>query len=724
MRAELGTVKTNGLAATAIFALAFLAIYFATTAVGLFLHGAYAGLTPLWPASAISLYLLHARGLSWCLLIVVGELLVALWLGQPLTMGLIGGVLQALEAAIALRFLRGLPSGALFSNVPQTLRFAVYVCLLPPLVSASGGALTQLAHGLIQWQELGSAALTWWLGDAMALLVIVPFLLTWWPLPQWSWTDFSRWASIVGLQLLVGAALTRIPKDRADVLFFLLLPFVGWLALRFRAAGATSAALALAAIVFGLHSAKDPFTTGVHIAFVGVSALAGYILAALLARRDAVLATLTHQADHDVVTGLFNRSRVERALRDLHHDGADRTAGHVLLHVDLDHFKLVNDTCGHERADILLGDLGRQIERELPPDALVGRLGGDEYLVLVRNHEGDPQYLAETVRQGILRFGFDCAGRSFSLGASIGVAPFESTDSPPTVISRADLARQAAKREGGNRSHVFARADVSLQRHRSELAWTTDIEHAIERGDLTLFAQRIAPVAADGNPPYVEVLLRKYENGEPTSPAQFLPGASRYGLMPMIDRWVVRTCFEQLAAAPDSALRLSINLAAETVDRPDFLDFVEQLTGELNMDPTRICFEVTERVAIRNVARATESMRRLKSLGYAFALDDFGAGVANFGYLNQLPVDFIKIDGQFIRGVVDDESSRIIVACVRDLARAHGMRCIAEFVESRGILDAVAALGIDYAQGFHIHRPEPLAHLLGQTVSRTESRRR
>ncbi|MBA1146904.1 EAL domain-containing protein [Ectothiorhodospiraceae bacterium WFHF3C12] len=704
-------MKPGQYTTTVGIAVLFLGVYLGGTGIGLYLHGEYGGLTPLWPASAVSLYLLHTRGLRWWPLIVIGELLVALWLSQPFTMGLVGGVLQALEAAIALFLLQRVGATGLFSNVPQALGFCFHVCLLPPLFSAAGGALAQLGHGLIPLSGLGQAALTWWLGDAMALLILVPFLMAWWPLPAWSGTDLARWGGICGLQIGVGAMLSQLPNAHGDLLFFLLLPFVGWLALRFRTAGATSAAVILAGVVFGLHSPEDAFTTGVHVAFVGVSAMIGYVLAALLSRRDAVMATLTHQADHDTVTGLYNRSRLERELRRLHdEDGADG-ATHALLHVDLDHFKLVNDSCGHERADELLGDLGREIRAALPADALVGRLGGDEFLVLAPGRGAQADSLGETLRRSVLGFAFDCGERSFSLGASIGVAPFAGSEAPAAVMGRADLARHAAKREGGNRIRVFTSADVSVQRHKSELDWATDFEHALARGDLLLFAQRIAPVCADDGTPHFEVLLRKYENGRLTSPGQFLPSASRYGLMPMIDHWVITRSFEFLAGTAPQAVNLSINLAAETMDRPDFLGFVQETTERLGVDPGRVCFEVTERAAIHNLARASETMSRLNSLGFSFALDDFGAGVANFGYLNQLPVRYIKIDGQFIRNLGQDEASRVIVACVRDLARIHGMQCVAEFVESGTIVESLQALGIDYAQGYHIHHPAPLDEL-------------
>lgn len=693
-------------------AVLFLGAYLAATWVGLYLHGEYGGLTPLWPASAIGLLLLHKLGRGWFPLIVLGECLVALWLAQPLTMGFAGGLLQALEGLIAVTMLRRIDGARPFQHVHQALQFCVYVCLLPPVLSAVGGALAQLAHGLVGAGNLPSATLTWWLGDAMALLILTPFFLTWWPLPAWSRRTWLEWTLISALLLATGLALTTLPEGRADLLFFLLLPFVGWLALRFRADGASSAAVVLAGVVFGLHSAEDGFATAVHIAFVGVAAMAGYVLAALLSRRDAVLAALRHQADHDAITGLYNRARLERALHQLHESENRGDATHALLHVDLDHFKLVNDSCGHERADELLGRLGRSIQRALPADVLLGRLGGDEFLVLAPGQGPRATALAEELRVAILAFAFDCGQRSFSLGASIGVATFGAGEVPAAVMSRADMARHAAKSEGGNRVHVLTGADLSVQRHRSELEWATDFEHALRRGDLTLFAQQIAPTGRGANGRYYEVLLRKYENGVPTSPAQFLPGASRYGLMPMIDRWVIARCFECLAHSAPEDLTLSINLAAETLDRPDFLEVIEALQDRHDIDPARICFEVTERVAVHNLARTVETMRRLAELGFRFALDDFGAGVANFGYLNQLPVQFIKIDGQFIRDIVNDESSRVIVACVRDLARIHGLHCIAEFVETQSILDAVTDMGIDYGQGFHIHRPEPLQALL------------
>lgn len=693
-------------------ALFFLAAYLAATHIGLILRIEAGGLTPLWPASGLALVLLLKRGLAWWPLIVVGELLTAWSLDQPLSMGLAGGAGQSLEAAVAVLLLHRTAARDWFRNIPETVQFCVLVCCVPPLLSASVGTLAQYAHGLLSIPTWKTGWVTWWLGDAMGLLIVAPFLMTWWPIPFRDWRTALEWLGVAALLSVTGLVLTSYTGERGHHLFFLLLPFVGWLALRFRAAGASSAAVLLSALVFGLSDTSDDFTTAIYIAFVGASASMGYLLSAILNRQHVLLDQFRHRADHDPLTGLCSRSRLEAELRRLTEQRSD-SVGHALIYLDLDRFKMVNDACGHEAGDRFLVDLAAHLADIPPAAATFARMGGDEFGVLLRNvSESEAGTLGESLRNAMAEYSFTCGDYQFSLGASIGVAHFRPGEAAATVLSRADIACHTAKEEGRDLVHVYSAGDLAMQRHQSELEWVSQFRHAMAEGQLVLFAQRIAAVTGPDETPFFEVLLRKIENGEPVSPGRFLPAADRYGLMPAIDRWVMTECFRTIAARPSDDFRLSINLAPATLDRPRFLESVEHLSSEFGVDPARICFEVTEKIAIRDMEGAVKTLRRLSDLGFQFALDDFGSGVASFGYLSQLPVDYVKIDGQFVRSLQDDRASWIIVSALKELAALRGIQCVAEWVESAATMDALDRIGVEYAQGYHVHVPEALEPLL------------
>lgn len=690
--------------------------YVLATQVGLMLQADGAGLTPLWPASGVGLALVWQFGVRWWPVILVGEAGTAWLLGQPATMGLAGGAAQVLEAFLALAIARGAGIRELFRNVRETVYFVFAVCLIPPLVSAGIGTAAQVLLGVAPSATWMSGWFTWWLGDAMGLLIVTPAILTWRRWPLRGWRESLEWASIAGLLVAAGLSVVFLSGELGHYLFFILLPFVAWMAVRFRAAGAASATLILGAMIFGLvmPGNGDPALTAIYVAFVGASAYTGYLLAAVLAGQRELFRELRYHAAHDPLTGLANRTRFDAQLRHLTGD-RDGDARHALIYMDLDHFKLVNDTCGHEAGDRLLQDLAGELLASVPPEVTVARLGGDEFGVLL-SHAGlrQAEELAHELRRTVLDYRFINGEYAFTLGVSIGIVAFRPGDSAAAVLSRGDIACYAAKDEGRDRVHVYREEELSMRRHRSELEWVSQFHRAMREGKLALFAQRIDPVRPDAaETPFFEVLLRKMENGQPTSPGSFLPVASRYGLMPIIDRWVMAECFRLIAANPETDFRLSINLAAATIDRPRFLKRLEQLTDEHGIDPPRVCFEVTENIAIRHMTRAVDTINQLSGQGFRFALDDFGSGVASFGYLHRLPLHYVKVDGQFVRNLPDDRESRIIVSSLRDVAALRDIRCIAEWVESGAVLAELARIGIEFAQGYYIHEPEPLERALG-----------
>jgi EAL domain-containing protein (putative c-di-GMP-specific phosphodiesterase class I) len=343
------------------------------------------------------------------------------------------------------------------------------------------------------------------------------------------------------------------------------------------------------------------------------------------------------------------------------------------------------------------------------PD-VIARLGGDEFGVLVLDaHEKTVQLLAEELRRTVLDYRFKERELIFSVGVSIGVTFFSPGERAPDVLSRADIACYIAKGGGRNAIHVYRSDDRTMMQHHSDLTRVAQLETALDEGRFRLFGQRILRLdgaARDGQ--FYEVLLRLYEDGAIVPPGAFLPTAARYGFATRIDHWVVDQSFRFLADKRGQGLRLSINLDPRTLDSPDFPRHLQEYRARYGVDPGDVCFEVTENVALENLTRAVETMHKLAHEGFRFALDDFGSGVASFGYLQQLPVQYVKIDGQFIQKFAENPVNPLVVRTLSELARMRGMQCIAECVENETTCDQLAKLGVDFGQGFFLHKPEPL----------------
>ena len=421
---------------------------------------------------------------------------------------------------------------------------------------------------------------------------------------------------------------------------------------------------------------------------------------------------MAHQANHDVLTGLHNRRAFERELRDL---TEQRTTpiDCALLYLDLDQFKVLNDTCGHEAGDLLLAELGAQLRTLIAAPNLFARTGGDEFGVLL-NHQDEQQAVdtAEILRRAILGYRFHFRGISFSVGVSIGIAPFVAgKDTSAAVLSRADVACYKAKEEGRNRIHVYRVSDTEMVARHSELERVSQLRTALQENRFCLHWQRIASIAANAltQSEFYEVLLRLEENGEILLPAQFLPSAERFGFVSSLDRWVIAEVFRQLHR--DQKLLIGINIDGATLDDPTFHDFVVQTLQQSQAAANQICFEISEKVTVNRITHAVDTVKKLRALGSRFALDDFGSGVATFGYLEELPVDLVKIDGRFVQGLHQGESNLIVVEALSKLATAKGITCVAEWVESKEVLDHLRSLGSAFAQGFYLHRPEPISGL-------------
>jgi diguanylate cyclase (GGDEF)-like protein/PAS domain S-box-containing protein len=416
---------------------------------------------------------------------------------------------------------------------------------------------------------------------------------------------------------------------------------------------------------------------------------------------------LVHEATHDALTGLRNRAAFDKALREFT-GSSDRKQRYALLYMDLDQFKLINDTRGHEVGDRLLIELTKRLRALVQRPDVIARLGGDEFGVLVVDaHEKTVMLLAEELRRNVLDFRFKERDLVFSVGVSIGVIFFQPGDRAPDVLSRADIACYIAKAAGRNAIHVYRGDDRSMMQHHSDLARVSQLESAMDEGRFRLFGQRIVRLGGDADERFYEVLLRLYEDGQIVPPGAFLPTAARFGLATRIDHWVVDQSFRFLADK-GRGMRLSINLDPRTLDNPDFPRFVHEQRTRHGVDPNSICFEVTENVALENLTRGVETMHAMSRDGYRFALDDCGSGVASFGYLQQLPVHYVKIDGQFVQKFTQDEVNPLIVRTLTELARMRGMQCIAECVENQATRDQLEKLGVDFGQGYFLHKPEPL----------------
>ncbi|HET7176606.1 MAG TPA: EAL domain-containing protein [Gammaproteobacteria bacterium] len=445
-----------------------------------------------------------------------------------------------------------------------------------------------------------------------------------------------------------------------------------------------------------------------------VRAADGRILGGVVVFRDVSEAEqlrerLVHEATHDSLTGLRNRAAFDRSLRELT-AGEDRRRRHALLYLDLDQFKLINDTRGHETGDRLLIELTKRMRALIHKPDIIARLGGDEFGVLMIDaNEKTVMLLAEELRRTVLDYRFKERELTFSVGVSIGVALFTPGDRAPEVLSRADIACYIAKGSGRNAIHVYRIDDKSMMQHHTDLTRVAHLQTAMNEGRFKLYGQRIVNLADGGRDPrFYEVLLRLYEDGEVIPPAAFLPTAARYGLATPIDHWVLEKSFRFLSDKAGYGIRLSINLDPRTLDSPDFHQQVLEHRARYNVPAESVCFEVTENVALEHLTRAVDTMHKLSGAGFRFALDDFGSGVASFGYLQQLPVHFVKIDGRFVQSYGEDPVNPLVVRTLAELARMRKIQCIAECVENEATRRELAKLGVDFGQGFFLHKPEPL----------------
>ncbi|MFO7604296.1 MAG: EAL domain-containing protein [Gammaproteobacteria bacterium] len=420
---------------------------------------------------------------------------------------------------------------------------------------------------------------------------------------------------------------------------------------------------------------------------------------------------MTWQATHDSLTGLINRNEFEHHLSHLIQSAQTEGRVHALLYLDLDQFKLVNDTCGHAAGDALLKQLSFLLLQKIAAPDILARLGGDEFGVLL--HDRDMQAAhetAEALRQVVNEFRFSWDKNLFEIGVSIGLTLIErGMENINDILGHADVACYAAKDLGRNRIHAYEPNDMDMARRRSEMQWASEITRALEENRFVLYQQRIIPVDHRHKSESIEILVRMLDSdGQIVPPFTFIPAAERYNLMPAIDRWVIDNTLLHLSQHRHDFHHVAINLSGTSLADDSLLGFIKARLEYHKIPPRLICFEITETAAISNLAKAVDFIEALKAEGCSFALDDFGSGLSSFTYLKTMPVDYLKIDGSFVKDLETDPIDRAMVSAINAIGHVMEIRTIAEFVENDRILAILSAIGVDYAQGYGIAKPAPL----------------
>lgn len=446
----------------------------------------------------------------------------------------------------------------------------------------------------------------------------------------------------------------------------------------------------------------------------------GVLIALLVIRQSSSKnIEIQHQASHDDLTGLPNRKEFENNLLHVFLDSKTNDSEHALCYMDLDHFKIINDTCGHDAGDRLLISLTKIIKEKIRGHDLLGRLGGDEFGLILKNCSLSK---ALEITQGLIaivkKYEFKSGDRVFHVGVSIGVVAINKrTKNIAAAMSDADVACYAAKDMGRGRVHVHELHDDQMSTIQKELYWVADIQSSIQDNRFKLFTQAITPVDPDEAVSMYEVLLRlKDDDNNMVSPGEYIPAAERFGLMKDVDLWVIKNALNYSKLLNSNAnaprIKLFINLSANSLSDNKVCDYIINVLDELSLPKGCICFEITETAAIKNITQANKMITELKSKNIEFALDDFGSGMSSFGYLKTLDVDYLKIDGRFVVNMAENKIDYAMVAAMNEIGSVMNIKTIAEHVEDSLTFEKLKELGIHYAQGYYFSMPRPIDDLL------------
>lgn len=448
------------------------------------------------------------------------------------------------------------------------------------------------------------------------------------------------------------------------------------------------------------------------------------ILGAVIVLRDVtdvriMEKRLSYQASHDALTGLINRREFEVRLNQTIRNAQTEDTSHSLCFLDLDKFKIINDTSGHAAGDEFLKQISNTIQSLLRQTDVLARLGGDEFAIILDQcslHQA--KSIGNEIIKKIKATRFHWGNNSFETGASIGITPVSKlTISSSAVMSTVDAACYEAKNRGRNRIQIFEPNNADFVKHQNETSWIQKIKNAITDNDFELYFQEILNINPEyATPKTIEVLIRLNYQGEIICPDSFIPTAERYNLMPIIDEWVINNTFEFInnyQKKHNSDIRVAINLSGQSLSEDSVLNLItKKLKKEKHIKKELICFEITETAAIANMSKAIEFIASVKQMGCKFSLDDFGSGLSSFSYLKNMPIDNLKIDGVFIRDIHTDTVNKVFVESIHNISKIMGIKTTAEYVENEDVLNCIKSIGIDYAQGYHIAKPIPVTTLL------------
>lgn len=424
---------------------------------------------------------------------------------------------------------------------------------------------------------------------------------------------------------------------------------------------------------------------------------------------------LSHQASHDALTHLINRHEFDRRLERVVATAQEGDLTHILCYLDLDNFKIINDSCSHAAGDELLRQISAQFAQLVRSRDTLARLGGDEFAILMEYCSLEQaQPTIKRIHGMIERFQFHWEGKTFRIGVSIGLVMINNTCSSPEVyLKQADLACYQAKATGQNQMHVFQSDSYVITEKKNTINWVSQINDALDNDLMCLYSQPIV-VLDESKGKYCEILLRMKKNdGSIIVPSAFLPTAERYQLSAKIDRWVITNTFKFFTEHPEKLAELhlcSINLSSMSIHDASFIDFIDELFKKTGMPGHKVCFEITETVAIINLTRANQFINRLKTYGCKFSLDDFGSGFSSFAYLKNLAIDFLKIDGFFVKTIQHNKIDLAMVRSINEIAHVLGKKTIAKFVENKEILELLQNLDVDFVQGNYLGEPKQICY--------------